>query len=230
MNPLLPILTLTLLAHGSLAAQSLVGSWIMPQGGRSQTDVVVTFLANGTYLMAEDGPRDPGEPTGKPGMERGTYTWNSSTQAFSSKVLVDTTGEWGLSDGHIRSLTISGNTLTSKTDSDLKLKRVLSSTNKLVGTWYLKEGGGYATLTFLANGSYFMTQDGSAGEGGRSGMERGTYKWDESTGKFTNKVRVDTNGTWGLSDPQTRKITISGRKLTMKVTGEGSYVLKKVAK
>jgi hypothetical protein len=46
-------------------------------------------------------------------MERGTYTWNSGTSAFTATTLVDTNGTAGLSHpGGNATLTISGNTLT----------------------------------------------------------------------------------------------------------------------
>lgn len=222
---LLPCLTFTILTASPLTAQSIVGSWFMARNSEIPNDAVVTFLANGTYLMAEDGPRDR---EGMSGMERGTYQWNPSTKAFSSKVQVDTTARWGLSDGHIKSITVSGNMLTSKSESALKFKKIASPKSKLVGSWFFKKSDGYAMITFLANGDYFMAEDGNGGDGGRTGMERGTYKWDESTGKLTNKVRVDTNGTWGLSDHLARKVIISGRTLSLKVAGEGTYKLKKV--
>lgn len=228
MKNTLPVLAIAAFSTLTLTAQSLVGSWLMPQGPRSQTHVVATFLPNGVYLMAEDGPRDPSEPSGQSGMERGTYRWNASTKNFSSKTLVDTTGEWGLSHGHIKSLTVSGNTLTSRTDSDLKLKRIFSSSNKLAGTWYMKEADGYAAITFLTDGTYSMVQDGKASGGGWTGMERGTYRWNPSTKQFTRKVLRDTNGTWGLSDNLKRSIRIAGNKLILTVAGEGSFTLSRV--
>lgn len=217
-------LALFVLATAPLHAQAIVGSWFIRDAGESKGDAVLTFLANGTYLMAEDGNRTL-DPSGKDGMERGTYTWNPKTNAFSSKTLVDTTGEWGLSDGSIRKISVSGNTLTL---AGLKLKRITSATNTLVGTWYLKEGRGYAAVTFLTSGEYFMVQDGKAGFGGKTGVERGTYQWNPTTKAFTSKVRLDTNGTWGFSDNHKRTITLSGNRLTMKVSGEGKFTLSRV--
>ena len=157
-------------------------------------------------------------------MEGGTYEWNPKTAAFSSRTLVDTTGEWGLSDGSIHSITVSGNTLEF---GSIKLKRIFSTTNKLVGSWYLKAGGGYALATFLANGDYFMVQDGPPGEDVQTGLERGTYTWNPSSKVFTRKILVDTNGSWGFSDIAKRKILISGNLLTLKVVG-GPFTLRKV--
>lgn len=64
--------------------------------------------------MAEDGVVDPG--FGEDGMERGTYTWNQETGAFSTSVpLADTNGDWGfnnvLSEDGV-TVTINDDTLT----------------------------------------------------------------------------------------------------------------------
>ncbi|MFZ4595704.1 MAG: ELWxxDGT repeat protein, partial [Verrucomicrobiaceae bacterium] len=73
----------------------IVGSWLIRHAGQAESDAVITFLANGSYFMAEDG-NSILDPTGQDGMERGTYTWNQATGAFSSTTAVDTSGEWGL--------------------------------------------------------------------------------------------------------------------------------------
>lgn len=217
-------LALLLLATAPLHAQAIVGSWFIYNAGDSNGDAVLTFLANGTYVMAEDGDRSL-DSSGKDGMERGTYKWNPTTNAFSSKTLVDTTGDWGLSDGSIKSISVSGNTLTM---AGFKLKRVTSTTSKLIGSWYLKEGGGYAVVTFLSDGSYFMTQDGKAVFDGKTGLERGTYTWNPTTKVFRPKVLMDTNGTWGFSDMVKGTILISKNTLTIKAPGDGSFTLARV--
>ncbi len=224
MRHFIPVLAVTLLTTGSLSAQAIVGSWLATKAGKAKSAAILTFLSNGTYVMAEDGDRKL-DPSGMDGMERGTYTWNPKTRAFSSKTLVDTTGEWGLSDGSIKSISVAGDTLEF---AGIKLTRVTSTTNKLIGSWYLKKSGGYALATFLADGSYFMVQDGPRNGGGKTGLERGNYTWNTSTKDFTNKVLLDTNGTWGFSDITRREILISKNILTLHVTGEGSHTLKKV--
>lgn len=128
-NPI-PLLSFLVLAIAPLHAQAIVGSWFINGAGESKSTAVLTFLANGTYLMAEDGDRSL-DPSGKDGMERGTYKWNPTTKAFSSKTLVDTTGEWGLSDSGIKKISVSGNTLTL---AGLNFKRVTSSTSKIIGS------------------------------------------------------------------------------------------------
>lgn len=210
-----------------LAAQSIVGSWFIHRGPASQSDAVLSFLPNGTYVMAEDGDRDI-DPSGMDGMERGTYKWDAATKAFSSKTLVDTTGEWGLSHANIKSISVTAEQITLGGAGGVVLAKITSPTKKLVGSWYLKEGGGYAVATFLADGSYFMVQDGMPTGGGKTGIERGTYQWNTSTKAFTRKVLLDTNGTWGFSDNSKATILISGNRLTLKPVGGGNFTLSRV--
>lgn len=216
--------TLTTFAAAQLSAQSIVGSWYATQAGEAKTDVVIAFLANGIYLLAEDGDSKQ-DPSGKDGVERGTYQWDATTNVFTNNTLVDTNGEWGLSSEEALKVSVSGNTLTL---DGVKFKKVTSKTNKLVGTWYLKEGGGYAAVTFLADGTYLMGQDGKPGSGGRTGVERGTYQWNARTKAFKPKVLMDTNGTWGFSDMAKGTILVSKNTITIKAPGDGSFTLARV--
>ncbi len=88
----------------------IVGAWVIGDTTTADSSALVTFYANGTYLQAYDGPAGPGQPKG---MERGTYTWDSATGAFTSTTLVDTNGTAGLSNptGSV-TVTVSGDTLT----------------------------------------------------------------------------------------------------------------------
>jgi hypothetical protein len=66
------------------------GGWRICDNGGSNTGVLV-FLDNGIYFHAEsDGAEQ--------GMERGTYTWNSTTGELTASQVVDTNGTIGLSD------------------------------------------------------------------------------------------------------------------------------------
>lgn len=226
LRKLLPGLALAFLAT-PLTAQAIVGSWYISRAQEAQSDAVLTFLANGTYVMGEDGDRKL-DPSGTDGMERGTYEWNAKTKTFVLETFVDTTGEWGMSHADFETATATKTKLTIVDEGGpFTLKRVTGK-SPLVGSWYLKEGSGYAVATFLADGTYFMVQDGQKGHGGKTGVERGTYKWNSKTKVFTRKVLVDTNGTWGFSDNLKRTILISKNTLTLKVAGEGTYTLKRV--
>jgi hypothetical protein len=89
---------------------SLVGSWVV-----GDDEVVITFRENGIYYLSHADPFGNADATGYPGMERGIYTWDSETGAFTAMALVDTTGDWGLDGGSPESgmsIVISGNTAT----------------------------------------------------------------------------------------------------------------------
>ena len=65
---------------GSPLVGSLVGAWQFGDGAADDSGVLV-FLSNGTYFHGQDSVADG---TGVDGMERGTYTWNESTGAFTA--------------------------------------------------------------------------------------------------------------------------------------------------
>ena len=94
------------------AAQSsdIVGGWRLTSNPGDSA--IFTFLSNGTYMQAED-QLPPGDPTGQNGMERGTFNWNPISGAFSSVTLVDTNGQWGLSNpmGPL-TVSVNGNLMT----------------------------------------------------------------------------------------------------------------------
>ncbi|RYD30650.1 MAG: hypothetical protein EOP85_23590 [Verrucomicrobiaceae bacterium] len=228
MRNLLPGIALSLLVT-PLTAQSIVGSWFLPRSKEAQSHVVITFLSNGTYVLGEDG--DPKlDPSGQDGMERGTYKWNSKTKAISFKTLVDTNGQWGMSHAEFETAAVTKTKLTITDESGpFSLTRVTGK-SPIIGSWYMKEGSGYCVLSFLADGTYYVTQDGKKASGGKSGVERGTYQWNSKTKAFTFKVTTDTNGTWGLSDAKKAKITvtIAKNRMTLKVAGDGSATFSRV--
>ncbi|MCK6554929.1 hypothetical protein L6Q96_10170 [Candidatus Binatia bacterium] len=73
----------------------LVGSWVAGPDDGNPGRVVVTVFDNAHYMFAQQGGGGPG---GHDGIERGTYTWDQPTGAFTAAVAVDTNGEWGFSD------------------------------------------------------------------------------------------------------------------------------------
>lgn len=95
----------------SQAPSSLEGSWIIRLGPNDFEDVVITFLSNGNYYLAQDGIS--GNIGSQDGVEFGAYSWNPVTSAFHASPQIDTNGEWGLSDiGASVTVSISGNTLS----------------------------------------------------------------------------------------------------------------------
>ena len=89
----------------------IVGSWIVGAAGNA---VVVTFLNNGAYLLADDGDPLLQGMNGQKGVESGTYSWNAATGALSTStnLVTDTDGEWGLSHNRCISAHVNGSTLT----------------------------------------------------------------------------------------------------------------------
>src|SRR6185436_1061623 len=176
-------------------ANPLVGTWHFAD---SLGETAITFLADGSYLLAEDGAPDS---SGQPGMEHGTYSWNAASGAFTSTTITDTNGEWGLSHSSITSVEISGATLTVPDAGEtIILTRVVDADNPLVGAWHFADSLGEAAITFLADGSYLLAEDGAPDSSGQAGMEHGTYIWNAATGAFTSTTITDTNGEWGLSN------------------------------
>jgi hypothetical protein len=211
----------------------IVGGWRLTNSPGVST--IVSFLANGIYFHVEDQMSPAFDPSGQNGMERGTFSWNSVSGAFSSVTLVDTNGQWGLShpQGPL-TVSLSGNLLT-LTDfgGAYVFERVVSSTNAIVGSWRLTNSPGVSTIvSFLANGTYFHAEDQMSpafDPSGQNGMERGTFSWNSVSGAFSSVTLVDTNGQWGLSHPQgALTVSVSGNLLTLTDFG-GAYVFERVA-
>jgi hypothetical protein len=207
----------------SLPAQSIVGSYT-----RSDTTTegafVITFLANGTYFEIDDALAADA-PGAVDGVERGTYTWNPVTKAFTLTTLLDTNGDTGASSfsGSPGMTATSLNnilTLNIPTEGAAFSVPLVTGSSPIVGTWALGNtaiADSSTVITFFSNGTYLLGSDGPAGDPfGHDGMERGTYAWNSGTGAFTAVTLVDTNGEWGLSHPQgSATVTISGNTLTM---------------
>jgi hypothetical protein len=102
---------------------SIVGTWYAAEGtstpGVARLAIALTFLPDGTYLMADNGNTTSNDPAGQPGIEVGTYTYNGATGALVTTCPpINTDGEWGLSHGgqggctgSSITITIQGNTL-----------------------------------------------------------------------------------------------------------------------
>ncbi len=104
---------------------SLVGSWVV-----GNDEVVITFLDNGIYYLAHAGNFNNANPDEGPGMERGIYTWDSDTGAFSVMATVDTTVGYGLDTGTPtpgETIIVNGNTahFTVPGDGEFDMHRVI---------------------------------------------------------------------------------------------------------
>jgi len=178
-------------------ADSILGGWYGTNEGQAQGTVAVIFLADGEYVEVEDGSSIL-DPSGQNGMERGTYSWNPVTGAFSKNTLLNTDGEWGLSDSEANSVTVSGNVLTAATpQGTFQLARVSDPTSQIVGSWYFTDNpapGDLTVLTLLPNGQFLLAIDPPSG----GYMEFGNYAWNKTTNAFVSSI-VDSTAPAGLA-------------------------------
>ncbi len=211
---------LSLITTATVSAQSLVGAWTY--GNTASPDSsgtgVLVFLDNGIYFQAEsDNTNDA--PGGSTGIERGTYTWASNVLTILTTD-TDTNGDNGLGDlagGAGQGLVVTGNNFTFDGES---FPRVTGG-DDIVGAWSFgnpQNPGSENTgvLVFLPNNVYFQAEEVNDGDGGSTGMERGTYTWDSVSGATSFSTTVDNNGDVGMSTIDSgATFTVSGSTLTV---------------
>jgi hypothetical protein len=170
-------------------------------------DVVVVFRYDGTFYVVD-------AEAGHPGVERGTFGWDKETGAFSVDVIVDTNGDAGLSHPNgATSISITGNTLnyTVAGEGTFPFTRVVNTASAIVGSWAIP--GEKFSVTFLANGTYYLSEETNDIPFGYTGIEKGNYTWNSSTKSFTATAAIDTNGDVGVNG-----ITL-GDGVTVNITG-----------
>ena len=170
--------------------------------------LVITFKPDGTFHLVDDD--NPAVPGGNDGIESGTYLWNAATNSFTYTVTADGDGSGGLSHPGTGPYTFvidaSGNTavlhLGPTASHELHLTRLTDTGNPLIGGWGTSDGIGAVVVTgvatFSADGTFTTAVDGFPGS--PSGMERGTYTYNATTGMLTLTTMVDTNGEDGFND------------------------------
>jgi len=208
---LLPVLALTQTIPE--VPPEIVSAWKL-NGGNS----LLIFRYDGIYYQVQD------DASWK-GVERGNFSWDKATSAFSATTHVDTNGEAGLSNpGGATTMTISGNTLTYNVAGEglFTFSRVVNTASAIVGSWFTL--GGKDTITFLADGTYYQaaTDRSIATPIGWNGIERGTYSWNSSTGAFTKSVLTDTNGNVGLSGSGITTMSLAGNVMTFSGATSGT--------
>ena len=149
-----------LLTCGSVLADTstIVGSWL----GGGGTNIALTFLSNGRFYFAQSGDETSGcTASGAPGVEYGTFSWNSDTGALSIQIDEDTTGDWGLSDFNGITVNVADDSLSMSETGGWAgtLTRVPDAGSALAGSWWHQEKE--LVLTFLADGTYFMAHGAS---------------------------------------------------------------------
>lgn len=92
-------------------------------------------------------------------------------------------------------------------------------TQSIVGSWYIGNPGGgtdQIAFTFLADHTFLVADKGTPSRDptGTSGIEWGTYSWDENTGALALTFGVNTDGEWGLSHSGITSATVSGDTIT----------------
>ena len=220
---------------GPLGAQSIVGAWYFGDT-RSDDSGVVVFLDSGYYFhIVNDDVYDQLD-----GFERGTYSWNPATGAFTATTLYNGDGHLGLSElsgvsGMVAA--VNGDTLRVEIFGEVVTLNRVTGSSPIVGAWFSGNAAvpnDSGLVVFLQNGNYFEADEGVSSGGGRTGIEHGTYSWNATTGAFTSSRSpapyVDTNGTWGLSDSAgqlTVRISADGRTLTA-TDGSGTLSIARV--
>ena len=188
---------------------AIVGAWRV-NDTESGSPAVVVFMADGTYYLINPTVTET-ETNAAPGFERGLYTWDGATGAFTVTTLNDTNGDAGLSDNNgmlNATVFVLGDTL-SLTDGGAPIgTRIVAPAptplqDTIVGAWVIGSPAvpdSSFVAVFDADGTYWHAQDGLAGGGAPDGIEKGTYSW--TAGTLTPlTIDVDTNGDDGLSDP-----------------------------
>jgi hypothetical protein len=105
------------IAHATrvTGASPIIGGWFSGDASVFNRSLVVAFLPNDVYFLAQDGD-SVANPNGMDGVEIGTYAWDAASGALSSSragpTYIDTNGAWGLSDAGAATASISADRLT----------------------------------------------------------------------------------------------------------------------
>lgn len=201
---------------GPVAVSAIVGGWQIGSGAANDLSVV-TFMADGTFVAAEDSDT-------LDGIERGTYTWDPTTGALTASLTVDTNGPSnGLSGLSALTLTVTGDTFTAISGGSLiaTASRITDAANPLVGSWRFNDVGGAGTvlvLTLFSDGKFVVASQETPFF--PDGMERGTYV-RAANGDSTFTVTLDTSGIGGITESLTLpaveafNIQVSGNTMTI---------------
>ncbi len=188
--------------------QQLLGSWVYSEGPGKRN--VLTFVGAGAYIIIHEHDDAPGEEgSQKAGsVEFGNYEWDPATGEFVAVANGESDGWGGLYDegSSVSAAKVDGSTLTLTIpgEGEVQFTRVASTTNPLIGAWFLPEvdDNNMNILTFLSDSEYVIAhtnnQESYTGEEQQplSG-EFGTYSL--SDGNFQAlSASVDTDGPGGL--------------------------------
>ena len=197
--------------ENSAQPPDLIGAWTLSNPTGPDREVLF-FLPSGEYIHA--GTRE--ETTTAPrriGFERGHYiaTNTRNLYFFPRRDYNAELGIGRMENSFMNSIFLNGNRLeiTSTVRTPMILTRVIG-TSPLIGGWIQKTDStaedSFSAIAFLADKTYVHVREGEPDGTGQSGIERGTYAWDEATGAFTANALIDDNGGWGLSPGRTNLV------------------------
>ena len=214
MKRFLAAAVLALLAVDAHAGNDAIwGTWYGVNLGQAGGTVAFSFFPDGTYFLNDHGIQAL-DPSGHPGIERGTYTWNAATGAFTVTTLVNGDGQWGFSDSSgVGTVHVVGNTL-SNSDGSFVLTRVADPASAIVGGWYRSNQpnpGDIDVLDFLPNGTYLLGGDPPSS----TFLEFGSYSWNPTTGAFQFHVIDTTDPNSGLNGETIPSIDVNGNTITL---------------
>lgn len=216
---------------------NIVGVWVKAGSSPLAGFEVITFIDSSHYFQINTTYVTNG---GSPGLEKGTYSYTPATGEFAAATAFDTNGASGFNNGSGGPFTISvcDNTMTIHAAKGLaSFNRLMPATSPIVAAW----GGNFTDSAtgklggvmevFLDNANFVFGQAGhpDGDPTGQSGVEQGTYSWNQANGQFTTKVTLDTNGEWGMSNPRgSMTVTISGTTLTLTDSVDGPFQMQKL--
>lgn len=154
---------------------SIVGSWYAAVSGGGTDQIVFTFLADGTLMIADKGTH-ANDPTGDSGIEWGTYTWNSSTGLLTTNILVNTDGQWGTSHpqpGESPHFLVTGDTIT--VNGGLQVQRESTLVPSIAPAQRLVGDDSANTLTGTAFNDVFTGLGGNDTIDGGAGIDTVLY-------------------------------------------------------
>lgn len=168
----------TVFTRAPLNASGITGSWLIQDATNPALVSVVTLLEDGFYFV---GTNEPADQTGSPGLEFGTYTYNSETLVLDPMPVIDQNGEFGLSDpiqGFDYATVINGSLVVDDGEA-FQLSEVAAGTTPSNGgltvDYTPPASGPVPDPAFGISGDFHYLRSSSAIEGERSGGPASLY-------------------------------------------------------
>ncbi len=192
-------------------AANIVGTWVVKPAAPAKP-VSITLLADGRFILMD---------ANKGGIESGTYSYNSQTNAVVFNVTVDNNGAGGIKpadDGRVFTAVVVNGQLqvTGPDETQPTTFDSVPTGSDITGTWMLPVGANQklVALVLLADGTVLL------GEGAGTpddGLELGTYAYNATAKTLTLNMSYDNNPTGGGAGSGTTvmtNVTLSGNGLT----------------